>query len=224
MAYRRREFTNEFPIHVSGRSNNREAFPIPLEEVWIILSNYLWLVNRMYGLNFISFVLMPNHFHLILTDPLLRMAAGMEYFMRESSREISRLAGRINRLWGGPYHSSVINNPLYFLQCYKYVYRNPVKAKLASSVIDYPFSTLPSLIGQGRSILTLEEDCTLFEDVEGTLKWLDFPFQAEDEESIRRGLKRKEFYLAKDRKNLNKPSRLESWDSVPKFFWPNLTR
>ena len=146
-----RLLSTEFPIHITARSNNRERFPIPLPEVWEILEDQLVMLNKGFGIQIINFVLMPNHFHMIVLDPLGNLSNGMEYFMRESSREIGRSCNRINRIWGAKFHSTVIASSQYFFVCYRYTYRNPVTAGLAQSVLDYEFSSLRVLLGHRKS-------------------------------------------------------------------------
>jgi len=58
----------------------------------------------------------------------MNLSPAMQFFMREVSKQIGRHSGRINRLWGSPFFSSVISSPHYFLHAYKYTYRNPVAA------------------------------------------------------------------------------------------------
>jgi putative transposase len=209
-----RKLSSQFPIHIGARSNNRDSFPLPMEEMWQILTDLLFVANKHFEMGTLSFLLMPNHFHLIGYDPEAKMPEAMEWFMRETSREIGRRSGQINKIWGGPYFSSIIKSPLYFLHAYKYVYRNPVKADLCRSVLDYPYSTLQMLLGSNHGILPNMSDETLFNDLEETLKWLDQPFDHVEDESIKRALRKKEFKLRKHPDSRN-PLLLEDWNSVP---------
>ncbi|MGE0526086.1 MAG: transposase, partial [Bdellovibrionales bacterium] len=90
-----REVNLTCPIHITGRVNNREHFPLPLEEVWLILSESLYFLSKAFELQTISFVLMPNHFHLLATDAQGIMPKAMLWFMRETSREMGRRSGKI---------------------------------------------------------------------------------------------------------------------------------
>ncbi|MGE3975649.1 MAG: hypothetical protein AB7F59_14075, partial [Bdellovibrionales bacterium] len=85
----------------------------------------------------------------------------------------------------------------YFLNAYKYNYRNPVKAGIVQNVEEYPYSTLQGLLGQSRLIIPIEQDYTLFSNLEGTLKWLNSPSNPEYDLAIKRGFRRKIFGLPK---------------------------
>ena len=199
MSYKRREIQPDFPIHITARCNNREHFPNSLDYTWDLFSDYFTFIHHNFGIKFHSLVLMPNHFHSIVRDPQMKLSEGMNYFMRETSKIMGRDSKRMNKIWGGPFHSSTIASPHYYLHGYKYVYRNPTQAMLGSP-LNWKFSTLPQLLGQHRGIIPLEYDATLFEDVEGTLAWLNQQPKAEHYEAVKNALKKRDFTLRKDRK------------------------
>ncbi len=187
------------PYHISARCLNRAWFDIPIEKVWSIYENYLHFIHHAFNIEIFSFVLMSNHFHLLARAPDNNLSAAMTYFMRETSREIARCAGRINQTYGTRFSRTLISTHHHYLCAYKYVYRNPIEAGICSKVEDYPYSSLGSLIGMNKSIIPHAEDLTLFSDFEGTLKWLNTPSGKENREAVRRALKRNVFEFAKDK-------------------------
>lgn len=209
MARRKIPSDSNAPFHVTGRVHNRDPFPLPLAEVWDIFQNRLYYINRLYGIQVLNFVLMPNHFHAIFVDQSAMRSKAMADLQRETAKEINSRAARMNQLWGRPYFSSVINSPHYYMNCYKYVYQNPVRAALCDAVEAYPFSTLHGLLGQSRLLIPLAEDTTLLSDVEGALRWLNTMPAEEDLAAMRRGLSRRFFYLPTDRQT-RRPHRLET--------------
>lgn len=194
-----------FPFHVSARCINKEWFGVPLNELWNMYTDYLYFINKAYNIQIISFVLMPNHFHLIVQAPFNNLSEAMNYFMRETSKNISRRSGRINQIYGGPYHKSCLDNDAYFLTAYKYVYRNPVEAGLTNVVETYPFSTLNGLIGMSKLIIPIAKSDVLFRgDVSSALRWLNWSYLKGQKERIRKALKKSTFQFAK--MNLNAKS------------------
>lgn len=161
------------------------------------MEDYLFLTHRLYGMKIHSFVLMPNHFHLLASFPEANIGACMNYFMRETSREITRLSGRINQTYGNRHHKSMIDSYHYFMNVYKYVYRNPVRARLSKLVQTYPYSTLAGLCGLQKLVIPLEPDTLIFNPAfqEATLTWLNTKPKPEHEEEIRKGLKHPTFTL-----------------------------
>ncbi len=186
-----------FPVHISARCINKEWFSLPIDSVWRIMEDYLFLLHHGFGFQIHSFVLMSNHFHMIIRTPQDNLSRGMNYFMRETSRQIGRESNRINQVYGSRYHKTSISNPLYYLHAYKYVYRNPVEAGLASDVCAYPYSTLSGLVGVTNLFIPVCRDDTLFGDFAGTLAWLNSAPTKENRDAIRRGLRKINFTLAK---------------------------
>ncbi|MBC7456891.1 MAG: transposase [Bdellovibrionaceae bacterium] len=198
-----------YPYHITARCINKDWFRIPIDEVWGIMSNYLFFLKHGFGFEIINFVLMENHFHLIARTPEANLSQGMNYFMRETSRSIANVSGRINQTYGAPYHWSLIKNMTYYQHAYKYVYRNPIEAGLTFRVEDYAYSTLQTKLGLAKSIIPVTEDFLLFESVENSLLWLNTSYP--DQESkllIKSALKKREFKFAKDKHG--KPVYLDS--------------
>ncbi len=188
------------PVHITARCINREWFKIPLEEVWTIMENYLFFVSRAFDFKVVSFLLMPNHFHLLARSTELSRA--MEYFMRETSRCIGREAARINQTYGRPYHPTEFISNIHAINTYKYVYRNPVEAKLCERVEQYPYSTLYGLLGFRKLIIPVEQDLQLFagDSLEEALDWLNNSPSEDHKELMRVALKKKVFEIPPCRK------------------------
>ncbi len=197
--------STEFPYHISARSNNKEWFGLDPEALWSIFSNYLYLTQRLFNLEIHVFVMMSNHFHVILRTPDANLDVAMRYFMRETSRAIAHDLGRINHIYGGPYHSSLITDYRYYLNAYKYVLRNPVAARLCEKVEEYRFSTLHGLLGLKHLLIPIYGSEELFYNTENFLEWLNISYKENESEAIRKALKRKEFKVhtsQKDRKRV----------------------
>jgi REP element-mobilizing transposase RayT len=189
---------SQFPYHIRARCINRQWFDVPTEQVWELAGNYLYFLHHAYSFRIHAFTLMDNHFHGIFSTPEANLDRGMNYFQREMSREISARSGRINQTFGGPYKWSILDSYNYYLNAYKYVYRNPVEAGLSENCEQYPFSTLNGLLGQQRLIIPVEEDTILFEPdfSPSALAWLNRG-NKQDFEEVRRALKKPYFRFSK---------------------------
>lgn len=207
--------TSSFPYHVTARSNNREWFYLPLHQVWEIMLEQLRRIIGDYNARIISFVLMSNHFHMLLETPQANLNLIMNYFMREVSRNIGKSTGRINHVFGGRYRSSLIRDPFHFAHVYKYVYRNPIRAQMVQDVRTYPYSTLQLLINSSFCNLQLIDSQTRFSSaippqLSERLDWLSRPLPKECDEVMRRSLRRTEFKFTKRRNDRNAVATLES--------------
>jgi REP element-mobilizing transposase RayT len=197
------------PFHITARTNNQEPFPVSLEETWKIMEDYLHFIHHAFEVRVHAFVLMNNHFHLIATFPAFNLSPAMAYFMRETSRSLQNLSGNQNHVWGSRFYSSAILNHHYYLNAYKYVYQNPVRAAACDRPEEYEFSTLRGLMGRTRLAIPIEEDLTLFSDFEGTLLWLATPACPQDSIAFRKALGKRICKVPVDRET-GKISRLEA--------------
>jgi putative transposase len=198
--------TDSLPYHVTARANNRETFPLAMDQLWKMLGEECLLLSIVYGVEFQAFVLMPNHVHIILTIPNHDLGIVMNQFMKSTARRMNLSSGRSGHVFVGPYHWSLINNSRYFGHALKYVYRNPVRAKISERVELYPFSTLHGLLGLTHLSFPIYLTRVGMEislpEVEGygQLDWLNTPFPAEAETLIQRGLRRRLFDVIIDRR------------------------
>ncbi|MEZ4749959.1 MAG: transposase [Bdellovibrionota bacterium] len=187
--------SDDLPYHVSGRSNNKEWFYLPMPEVWDIFCEKLLMVSVEYGAQVIAFVLMNNHYHLLLTTPFANLDRIMNYLVREVSRSIGKKAGRINHVFGGRYYWSLIDNAVYFSHAYKYVYRNPLEAGICRSVGDFPFGTYRYLTKYESPIFPLHDYqhryfCTIPHNLGERADWLDQSYADGQKDLIRRALRK----------------------------------
>ncbi len=144
MPRKRTALQNEYPYHVSARTNNREWFNLPMRVVWEIYVNEVKETSLRYGFISHAFVLMNNHFHWLVSTPNSNLGEGMRYFMTETSRKIARACGRINKIYGARYKPTLIRSDGHYMNAFRYVYQNPLRAKICNSVDEYPWSTAAS--------------------------------------------------------------------------------
>lgn len=179
--------TNEFEYHVTARCNNREWYKIPLKEVWEIYQEVFNETTEKFGIEVGAFILMNNHFHAILRTPLSNIDQAMWNIMRQSSLKIAAKSQRINKIYGSRYHATLIASDALRPKVYRYLFRNPVKAKICPNVEQYPYSTLSKKHG-----FLLVQDAFL-EDICADFDFLNQPELEKVDEQIRKGLKRKMF-------------------------------
>ncbi|MCB0390246.1 MAG: transposase [Bdellovibrionales bacterium] len=69
--------------------------------IWNIFSDYLFYLSKVFEIEIHSFVLMHNHYHLLVSAPLQNLSVAFMNFNREVSRELNRNGNRINRTFSG---------------------------------------------------------------------------------------------------------------------------
>lgn len=128
-------YTPDFPYHVIARSNNKENFYLPKEIMWTIFIQQLNQVVEKYKCMIHAFVLMDNHYHLLIsTQEKYDLGVVMQSLQRSVSRIVNSKSKSINHVFGGAYKASIIFYPEYYYNVYKYIYQNPTRAGLVPRV------------------------------------------------------------------------------------------
>ncbi|HVJ65432.1 MAG TPA: transposase [Bdellovibrionota bacterium] len=136
-------YTPDFPYHVCARANNKEWFYLPKPHVWKIFCLHAARVFAKFGTCVHAFVLMDNHYHLLVsTQENFSLGVVMQDFQKSVSHHINQIARRQNHVFGGPYRASLVTTDFHYAQVLKYIYRNPIEAGLCVSCHDYRYSTL----------------------------------------------------------------------------------
>ena len=189
-----------YPYHISARGNNRDPFPLDPMQSWRI---FYWNLNEareLFKVKIHAFVMMPNHFHLLMSTPDQDLGIVMQRVMASVTKTINFKSGRSGRIFGSRYHWSLIDSVNHYDCVLKYVYRNPVKANLSPSVESYVFSTLTQVVGGKEDFLSPPfGETTLISGVQmkDYLVWLNQPFLNEQESAIGLALKKSCFKLPK---------------------------
>ncbi|MEQ1664357.1 MAG: transposase [Bdellovibrionales bacterium] len=199
MARKKLIVTDQFPYHITNRSNNKDFFYLELDKLWEITAESLRTLQNEYGCIIHAFVLMSNHYHLIISTPKLNLSQAMHYFHCEVARISNRKSNRINHFFGTRYKWCLISHENYYWNAVKYIFRNPIKAQFCEKVQDYKFSSLNDCANVDIWRMT-----DFFLDpnqvIELDLNWLNEKFHGEQNEAIQCALRRKEFKISKNRR------------------------
>lgn len=178
-----------FPYHVTTRSNDKKWFELPLDEVWNISQRALYEAHKKHPAELISYVLMNNHYHLIIRTPDANIDKFMHEFNSRIAKGIKAECSNRNRIWGDRYHWCLIKSTQYFANCYRYVYQNPIRAGMVTRAEDYPYSTLYYLKRNKKFVIPIFDKYG-FKDEYG-LNWVNEHIESASE--IKKGLRKREF-------------------------------
>lgn len=79
----------------------------------------------------ISFVVMPNHVHVLFTlKPEWKLEEMIHSWKRHSANEINRQCGDTGALWMKDYFDRLIRDRAHLNNCVRYIRNNPTKARL----------------------------------------------------------------------------------------------
>jgi putative transposase len=128
------------PQHVLQRSRGgNECFFAP--EDYQCYLTHLFHASQRWQCAVHTYVLMPNHVHLLITPSRLGALAGMmQSIGRNYVNYINMTYHRTGTLWEGRYKSCLVDAEHYLLTCYRYIELNPVRARLVDEPSGYPWS------------------------------------------------------------------------------------
>ena len=128
------------PHHITQRGNRRQETFFCAEDY----QAYLALLGEWcqhWKVEVWAYCLMPNHVHVIAvptSEDALRRAIGEAH--RRYTRRVNFREGWRGHLWQGRFGSCPVDEP-YLLAAARYIEQNPVRAGLAATPWDYPWSS-----------------------------------------------------------------------------------
>lgn len=165
------------------------------------MTSNLGKLQKEYDLKISAFVLMNNHFHLLMLTPNEDIDRVMYFFMKRTTLAMQKHAGRINKIFGGRYKGCLIGNQFYLLNAYKYILRNPIASGVSQLAQDYSFSTLNPESSQSLPI-KIEEIVPLSIQSHSRIlewRWINESFSVDETKSIKSALSKSEFSFKKNR-------------------------
>jgi putative transposase len=181
---------NNLPYHVTSRANNKEWFALPMERMWTISQHCLKQANEIHKVEVLAFVLMSNHYHLLVRTPEANLDLFMYEFNKRIAQELKFSSSHINHILGSRYKWCLIHSQQYYLNCYRYIYQNPRRALIVQRCEDYPYSTLHSLV-HNKPFSVPIHDAMGFKD-RHTLNWINEKIDDVENELLKKGLRRSE--------------------------------
>lgn len=129
------------PLHIRQRGIDRARCFGSEADYWVYLGLLAELRHK-FACRVHAYVLMTNHVHLLATADT---PDGVSLFMKDLAQRyaqyFNRTSHRSGPLWEGRFRSSQVDSERYLLTCYRYIELNPVRAGMASSPKDYPWSS-----------------------------------------------------------------------------------
>ena len=154
-----RDVICDIPYHIIHRGNNRQKIFFSKADY----SYFLSLMNeakKKYLCKVYSYVLMPNHVHLLLesSHESESLAKFIKLVAQKHTQYINKSQKRTGTLWEGRFKSSPISKDNYLLACTRYIEFNPVRAKIVKEPGDYKWSSYRFKIGDSDTYQLLDKD------------------------------------------------------------------
>lgn len=136
--------------HITSRGNERK--PIYLEEKdYYKFLDILSQLPQRFGVIIHGYVLMDNHYHLLLETPLANITKTIHFLNATYSGYFNRKYGRVGHLFQGRYNGILIDKNNYLLAVSRYIHLNPVNSRLVDRPEDYQYSSYSQYTGMRKT-------------------------------------------------------------------------
>jgi len=138
--------------HITSRGNLKEKVFFEDSD----RKRFLEILRRTkerYGYLLHAYVLMDNHYHLMLETHLSNIAQIMQNINTSYTVYVNRKYDRSGHLFQGRYKSIIVDKDSYLLELSRYIHLNPVRANIVDSPEKYKWSSFLDYCGFKRSEL-----------------------------------------------------------------------
>jgi putative transposase len=131
----------EFTFFVSAQASERERL-LQSDRIARLLLQVLFLYRRQGKYLLHEFVVMPNHFHLLISPSVeVTLERALQLIKGRCSFEAGKRFSLKGVLWQRSFHDRRMRDLAEYMQFRKYIYSNPIKAGLVVSPSDYRYSS-----------------------------------------------------------------------------------
>ncbi|MEK6937651.1 MAG: transposase [Nanoarchaeota archaeon] len=140
--------------HVTARGNERRNIYFNKTDYEKFKEKIAEAKER-YGILLHCYVLMGNHYHLIIETPEANLGKAMHHINGSYTTYINIKRKRSGHLFQGRYKAIVIDKDSYLLELSRYIHLNPVRAGMVDKPEAYPHSSYKTYIsGDKEEIVT----------------------------------------------------------------------
>lgn len=141
---RRLEYAGAF-YHVISRGNRQQPIFHKKGDYQRFLETIYTAAGR-YHFHLYAYVLMPNHFHLLLEQEDFPLSRLMQVLLTSYARWHNLRYRQIGHLFQGRYRAILCDKESYLLELTRYIHLNPVRARIVKDPKAYPWSSYPAYL------------------------------------------------------------------------------
>jgi REP element-mobilizing transposase RayT len=139
----------EFPdalFHITSRGNERRPIFRTIRDRQTFLL-FLGMAAERFRWSVTAWVLMTNHFHLVVQIAEPNLSKGMQWLNSAYANWHNRVHERSGHLFQGRFKALLIDKETYFADVLRYVVLNPVRAKMCGRPEEYRWSSYRATAG-----------------------------------------------------------------------------
>ena len=138
-----RQWRIEFPgaiYHVLSRGNGHQDIFFGVDDR-LLFCDLLAELSERFNFEIYAYMLMGNHYHLLLKTRDANLSRAMQWFGTSYTRKFDINNQRSGHLFQGRFKSIIVENDSYLLRLSCYIHRNPLRAGIVDRLADFPWSS-----------------------------------------------------------------------------------
>jgi putative transposase len=143
--------------HVTSRGNERRAIFRDDSDRWMFLRILGEVVDHC-DVVCHAWVLMDNHYHLMLETPVANLSLAMKHLNGIYTQKFNKKHHRTGHLFQGRFKAMVVERDTYLKTLCRYVVLNPVRARMVKGPRDWKWSSYRATAGWEKAEPWLETD------------------------------------------------------------------
>lgn len=133
--------------HVTSRGDRREDIYEDDEDRRSFLSVFAD-VCELHNWVCHAYCLMSNHYHLLVETPDANLSSGMRQLNGVYTQRYNRRHHKVGHLFQGRYKAILVDKNSYLLELARYIVLNPVRARMVSEPVEWPWSSYLATVGE----------------------------------------------------------------------------
>jgi len=120
--------------HVLSRGNEQRDIYRDSEDRLSFMDSLGEMTER-FEIDIFAYVLMNNHYHILLRTNRANLSKSMQWFGATYTRRFNNRHKRSGHLFQGRFKNIIVQNDAYLMQLSCYIHRNPLRAKMVKRLV-----------------------------------------------------------------------------------------
>ena len=146
--------------HITARGNARQRI-IRNDEDRVRFVQIMADMVKQYGVICYAWVLMENHYHLVLETPHANLSSSIRHLNGVYTQAFNRRHRQVGHLFQGRFKAILVDRESYLLELCRYVVLNPVRARAVDHPREWRWSSYRATSGEGGREVWLDSDWVL---------------------------------------------------------------
>ncbi len=149
--------------HVIKRGNNRDYIFDQRKDKESLL-RYIKYAKEDGGFNLMGYVIMDNHYHMIIQTQEKPLNKIMLTINNRYSKDYNKRHNRSDHVFGGRYKGILVLDDKYLFSLLRYIHHNPVRAKICKKIAQYKWSSDHYYRKNTNGLVSVDKILNMFSD------------------------------------------------------------